>query len=71
MSQQALAYKLGVHRNTISAWERGEYLPDTRDGTGPGRGAEAIAGRHQPAAGGGAVSARADCDRRRKGRSAL
>lgn len=30
LGQQALADKLGVHRNTISAWERGEWLPGTR-----------------------------------------
>lgn len=30
LSQQALADKLGVHRNTLSAWEHGEWLPGTR-----------------------------------------
>ncbi|GHO65612.1 hypothetical protein KSC_045040 [Ktedonobacter sp. SOSP1-52] len=30
IAQQVLAEKLGVHRNTISAWERGERLPDTK-----------------------------------------
>lgn len=30
LCQQALADKLGVHRNTISAWECGNWLPDTR-----------------------------------------
>lgn len=30
VSQQDLANKLGVHRNTIGAWERGEHLPDGR-----------------------------------------
>jgi DNA-binding XRE family transcriptional regulator len=28
--QQPLADKLGVHRNTIGAWERGDRLPDTK-----------------------------------------
>lgn len=28
ISQQYIADKLGVHRNTIGAWERGENLPD-------------------------------------------
>lgn len=28
LSQQALADLLGVHRNTISIWERGDFLPD-------------------------------------------
>lgn len=31
LSQQELANALGVHRNTISAWERSEYLPDNRE----------------------------------------
>src|SRR5712691_5848480 len=30
ISQQELASRMGVHRNTISAWERGDRLPDTR-----------------------------------------
>jgi tetratricopeptide (TPR) repeat protein/transcriptional regulator with XRE-family HTH domain len=30
MSQQKLADRLGVHRNTIGAWERGDYLPENR-----------------------------------------
>jgi transcriptional regulator with XRE-family HTH domain len=30
MSQEDLATKLGVHRNTIGAWERGLYLPECR-----------------------------------------
>ncbi len=29
-TQQQLAMKLGVHHNTIGAWERGDYLPETR-----------------------------------------
>lgn len=29
LSQEALAVLLGTHRNTISLWERGDYLPDT------------------------------------------
>lgn len=29
LSQVALAGLLGTHRNTISLWERGDYLPDT------------------------------------------
>ena len=29
-SQRALASQLGVHYNTIWAWERGDYLPDTK-----------------------------------------
>src|SRR6266705_1239822 len=28
-SQAELARRMGVHRNTISFWERGEYLPET------------------------------------------
>jgi tetratricopeptide (TPR) repeat protein/DNA-binding XRE family transcriptional regulator len=28
MTQQQLAKKLGVHRNTIGCWERGDYLPE-------------------------------------------
>ena len=28
--QQLLADKLGVHRNTIGAWERGDRLPDSK-----------------------------------------
>ena len=28
MSQSKLAEELGLHRNTISLWERGEYLPE-------------------------------------------
>jgi tetratricopeptide (TPR) repeat protein/DNA-binding XRE family transcriptional regulator len=31
MSQQQLANTLGVHRNTIGAWERGDYLPETTE----------------------------------------
>src|SRR5215472_9062409 len=30
LSQQTLADKLGVHRNTIWNWEQGVYLPDSR-----------------------------------------
>lgn len=30
LSQQALADKLGVHRNTIWNWEQGVYLPDSK-----------------------------------------
>lgn len=30
VSQQVLADRLGVHRNTIGMWERGDYLPDSR-----------------------------------------
>jgi transcriptional regulator with XRE-family HTH domain len=30
LSQQALADKLGVHRNTIWSWEQGVYLPDSK-----------------------------------------
>ncbi|GHO42520.1 tetratricopeptide repeat protein [Ktedonospora formicarum] len=30
MSQQHLASALGVHRNTIGTWERGDYLPDSK-----------------------------------------
>lgn len=30
LSQQALAEKLGVHRNTIWSWEQGVYLPDSK-----------------------------------------
>ena len=30
LSQQALADRLGVHRNTIWNWEQGVYLPDSR-----------------------------------------
>jgi tetratricopeptide (TPR) repeat protein len=29
LSQQTLARKLGIHRNTLGGWERGDYLPDT------------------------------------------
>ncbi len=29
-TQQHLALKLGIHRNTLGAWERGDYLPDSR-----------------------------------------
>src|SRR5579884_1736870 len=30
LRQEELAARLGVHRNTIGAWERGDRLPDTR-----------------------------------------
>ncbi|HET8846303.1 MAG TPA: helix-turn-helix transcriptional regulator, partial [Ktedonobacteraceae bacterium] len=30
LSQQELADKLGVHRNTVGLWERGDRLPDTK-----------------------------------------
>ncbi len=30
VNQKVLAEKLGVHRNTVGAWERGDCLPDTR-----------------------------------------
>ena len=30
LTQQQLAAKLGVHRNTIGHWERGDHLPDQR-----------------------------------------
>jgi transposase-like protein/tetratricopeptide (TPR) repeat protein len=30
ISQDRLALQIAVHRNTISAWERGEYLPKTK-----------------------------------------
>ena len=30
ITQQALATQLGVHRNTIGAWENGEFLPDSK-----------------------------------------
>jgi tetratricopeptide (TPR) repeat protein len=30
VTQQQLARRLGVHYNTISSWEQGTYLPDTR-----------------------------------------
>src|SRR5215469_18948753 len=30
ITQQQLASKLGVHRNTIGIWERGEFLPETK-----------------------------------------
>lgn len=31
LTQKELANSLGVHRNSISDWERGSYLPGTRD----------------------------------------
>jgi tetratricopeptide (TPR) repeat protein/transcriptional regulator with XRE-family HTH domain len=30
LTQQALATRLGVHRNTIGIWERGDFLPETK-----------------------------------------
>ena len=30
LTQQALASALDVHRNTIGAWERGDYLPESK-----------------------------------------
>src|SRR5579859_608553 len=30
LSQQALATLVGVHRNTIGIWERGDYLPESK-----------------------------------------
>lgn len=30
LTQRQLAAKLGVHYNTIGAWERGDYLPETK-----------------------------------------
>jgi tetratricopeptide (TPR) repeat protein len=30
LSQQTLAALLGVHRNTISVWERGDFLPESK-----------------------------------------
>ncbi|GHO57398.1 FxSxx-COOH system tetratricopeptide repeat protein [Ktedonobacter robiniae] len=30
LSQQHLAARLGVHRNTIGTWERGDFLPDSK-----------------------------------------
>jgi tetratricopeptide (TPR) repeat protein/transcriptional regulator with XRE-family HTH domain len=30
LTQQVLASKLGVHRNTIGIWERGDFLPETK-----------------------------------------
>ena len=30
LTQPQLAAKLGVHRNTIGIWERGDFLPDTK-----------------------------------------
>ena len=29
LTQQALAERMGAHRNTVGLWERGEYLPET------------------------------------------
>jgi tetratricopeptide (TPR) repeat protein/transcriptional regulator with XRE-family HTH domain len=30
LTQQVLANRLGVHRNTIGIWERGDFLPETK-----------------------------------------
>lgn len=30
LTQQGLAQRIGVHRNTISGWQRGDYLPESR-----------------------------------------
>ncbi|HEY0756946.1 MAG TPA: helix-turn-helix domain-containing protein [Ktedonobacteraceae bacterium] len=30
LTQQELATRLGVHRNTIGVWERGDYLPKSK-----------------------------------------
>lgn len=30
LSQQQLAAQLGIHRNTIGTWERGDFLPDSK-----------------------------------------
>jgi DNA-binding XRE family transcriptional regulator len=30
LTQSQLATELGVHRNTIGFWERGDFLPDTK-----------------------------------------
>lgn len=30
MTQQQLSVELGVHRNTIGGWERGDFLPDSK-----------------------------------------
>src|SRR5579862_2707462 len=30
LTQQQLAEKLGLHRNTIGGWERGDYLPESK-----------------------------------------
>lgn len=30
LRQQELAERLGIHRNTIGTWERGDYLPDSK-----------------------------------------
>ena len=30
LTQQALAEKLGVRRNTIGSWERGDFLPQSK-----------------------------------------
>src|SRR5579875_2414311 len=30
LTQQELADRLGVHRNTIGSWERGDFLPESK-----------------------------------------
>ena len=30
LTQQQVAEKLGIHRNTIGTWERGDYLPESK-----------------------------------------
>ena len=30
LTQQELAARIGVHRNTIGSWERGDFLPESK-----------------------------------------
>lgn len=30
LTQQQLAHKVDIHRNTIGTWERGDYLPESK-----------------------------------------